>query len=184
MKWETLRSEVLVEDQWIRLRAEACRTPGGARIDPFYIIDYPDWVHVVAVDAQDRVLLVRQWRQGVGMESWELPGGTVDPDDPGPEEAARRELLEETGHAAERLEHFSTLSPNSASQTNRLHAYLAHGARRVAEPKDDPAEELAHEWIALQDVMRRIDSGEFSQSLHVASLLLGLRRLGRLAQAQ
>lgn len=64
--WTADSSRVLVESPWIKLRAERCVTQRGAVLDPFYLLDYPEWVHVAAFDEEDRLLLVRQYRHGAG----------------------------------------------------------------------------------------------------------------------
>ena len=177
LDWTTLESRILVQDEWLTLRADRCMTPGGAEIAPFYVLEYPDWVHIVAVDASQRLLMVRQFRQGIGRATWELPGGTVDAQDESPEAAARRELLEETGYGGGDLQPVVVLSPNPSSQTNLLHTFAMSEPERVAAPKEDPAEELEVAFMDLPTVMKLIRNGEFAQSLHVASLFLGLGKL-------
>ena len=120
---------VLVDSPWIKLRAERCVTQRGAVLDPFYLLDYPEWVHVAAFDEEDRLLLVRQYRHGAGKMSLELPGGVMDPQESDPLVAGARELLEETGHVAATLTHLARLSPNPSSHTNGVHILLATGAR-------------------------------------------------------
>ena len=136
--WATLGSHYVVNDRWLRLRADSCRTADGVAVQPYYVHEYPDWVHVVAFDASMRVLVNRQYRQGFGGICNELPCGGVDPMDASPLEAARRELLEETGHTADRLEHLVSYSPNPATHANRAHCFLALGVRRGADPVDGP----------------------------------------------
>src|SRR5947208_256660 len=86
---------------------------------PHYLIHPPDFASIVALDTQDRLLLVRQFRHGVGAVTLELPSGHVDEGD-SPEETARKELLEETGCEAGTMELLTTLSPSTARFTNRL----------------------------------------------------------------
>ena len=95
----------LVRDRWIHLRAEAWENGAGAVLDPWYMLDWPDWVHVLALTRDDRAVLVRQWRPGLGAASLELPGGAMDPGEEDPVASGRRELLEETGYEAAQVEH-------------------------------------------------------------------------------
>jgi 8-oxo-dGTP pyrophosphatase MutT (NUDIX family) len=108
----------------------------------FYVLDAPNWVNVVAVTDDRRVVLVEQYRQGVERTTIEIPGGMVDPDDASPEAAARRELLEETGFASDRWLHIGTVDPNPAIQSNRCFTFLADSARRISEPTPDGNEEI------------------------------------------
>ncbi|TWF54495.1 NUDIX hydrolase [Neorhizobium alkalisoli] len=96
-KWSVLSSETVVKDRWIDLRAETCVTPSGQEIAPYYVLSYPDWVNIVAITADDEIVLVRQYRHGAADVFTEIPGGAVDAGDPDPVAAAKRELLEETG---------------------------------------------------------------------------------------
>ncbi len=100
--WRIAGSRTIVKDRWTDLRADRCLTPAGTEIAPYYVLSYPDWVHVVAVTADDRMVLVRQYRHAVGETVLELPGGVIDASDRDPEAAARRELAEETGYGLAR----------------------------------------------------------------------------------
>ena len=95
--WDVLESAYLSRKPWLTLRRDRVRLPGGAVIDEYLVLEYPAWVSVVAVTSEGRVVLVRQYRHGLGRAGVELPAGVVEPGDPSPESAARRELREETG---------------------------------------------------------------------------------------
>ena len=99
--WKILRSKYLVQDQWLALRADTCLTAEGVELDPFYIFEKQDWAHVMAFDNEGRVLIVRQYRHGSKTICAELPCGVIDDSDLSPLDAAKRELLEETGCVAE-----------------------------------------------------------------------------------
>ena len=79
MKWQVRRSRYVLEDRWIRVRADDCVTPRGTEISPFYVLEYRDFAQVVATDEEDRVVLVRLYRHGRGEVSLELPGGIMNP---------------------------------------------------------------------------------------------------------
>ena len=110
---------VVLNTPWFRVIS---RQVPGCR-DPHYIIETSDFASIVALNPGGDLLLVRQFRPALGMVTLELPSGHVDPGET-PEEAARKELYEETGHEAESLELVATLSP-SARFTNRLWVFYA-----------------------------------------------------------
>ena len=179
--WRTLSSEPLVHDRWINLRADRCVTPGGREIAPFYVLDYPDWVHVAALTDADELVLVEQYRHGAGVACLELPGGMMDATDADPVAAARRELAEETGFAADQWRAVTSLYPNPATQTNRIHAVLATGCRPVGEPAlEDGEEGLQVRCVPVADILRDLPSGVLQQAMHVGILLLALAAAGRI----
>jgi 8-oxo-dGTP pyrophosphatase MutT (NUDIX family) len=178
--WEVLGSRIVVEDQWIKLRADHCVTQRGAALDPYYVLEYPDWVHVAAFDAQDRLLLVRQYRHGARAFSLELPGGVMDPGESDPLVTSARELREETGYEAERFEHLAALSPNPASNRNTLHIILAENARAAGELKLDASEDIAVEPTPWREAVAMAMAGEMVHSSHVGLLIIALARSGRL----
>jgi 8-oxo-dGTP pyrophosphatase MutT (NUDIX family) len=178
--WRVAGSRLIHADRWIRLRADHCITPEGAVLDPYYVLEYADWVHVVAVTDDDRLVVNHQYRHGAGCVHLELPGGVMDASDAGPVEAGLRELREETGFAARGFRHVTSLSPNSATHTNRIHIVLAEGAYADGVQSLDAGEEIAVELLPLAEIPALIGSGAFLQSSHVASLMLGLQALGRM----
>ncbi|RDJ20998.1 NUDIX hydrolase [Bosea caraganae] len=179
--WQVTSSQTLLKDRWIDLRADRCVTAAGTVIEPYYVLGYPDWVHVVALTDADELVLVRQYRHGAGAMVLELPGGCADAADADMEAAARRELLEETGFGAAEVRHVTTLFPNPATQSNRLHIMLATGLRREAAQSLDPGEDgLTIELLPLAEVLAGLQNGLIGQAMHVAGLLLGLAKAGRL----
>lgn len=105
----------------------------AASTEPFYAIQSADFVVIVAVDARGRLLLVRQFRPVVNRFTLELPAGHVEPGE-SPEEAARKELCEETGYEADTLELLAQLSPSSARFTNQMWIYFAANVRPAVAP--------------------------------------------------
>lgn len=179
--WTVLDSRPLIEDRWIRLRADRLRTADGAVLDPWYVLDYPDWVAAVALTGDDRIVLVRQWRHGAGAWSLELPGGVIDAADADPVAAGRRELLEETGFEAASWRYLHAGYANPAIQTNRLHVVLGTGAREVAAARPEPGESIRVECIPVAEVLAGIGGGMIGQSMHVGAVLTGLAAAGRIS---
>jgi 8-oxo-dGTP pyrophosphatase MutT (NUDIX family) len=110
----------------------------------------------------------------------ELPGGVMDAADDGALAAAARELREETGFAAREFRHITSLSPNSATHTNRIHTVLALGAYVDGTQSLDAGEEIAVELLPLVEIPALIGAGAFLQAAHVASLMVALQTAGRM----
>ncbi len=138
------------------------------------VMDAPEWVNVVPLTGDGRVLLVRQWRFGVARQTLEIPGGMVDEGDP--RAAAARELEEETGHRAGRLEPLGVLHPNPAFLSNRLNVFLATDLQRIGEPVGDGSEEIELETAGLDEIPEMIVDGRISHALVVAAFYLLAQR--------
>ena len=141
-------------------------------------LECPDWVNVVALtraaDEGPRVVLVRQWRFAIAAATLEIPGGMVD-DGESPLQAARRELLEETGYSSESWCSLGTVHPNPAILSNRCHTFLARDAAFRARPTGDGDEEIAVTTRPLTAIPRAIADGEITHSLVIAAFhLLGV----------
>ena len=174
--WRVQTSKTLLQDRWINVRADDCLTPGGHPIAPYYVLTYPDWVHVVALTAARELVLVEQYRHAIAKSVLELPGGVIDPADATPLAAGQRELLEETGHAARAWQHLGALYPNPAIQTNRCHGFLATGCHPVSRTTLEAGEEgMVVRCMPLAEVLARLGDGLLGNAMHVAALLLALQ---------
>jgi ADP-ribose pyrophosphatase len=172
---------------WRRLdavRPERCRVfdldrvrfapPDGREPRSFFVVEAPDWVNVVALTPDRRVVFVRQFRFGIDSITLEIPGGMCDGAED-PREAGRRELLEETGYLSDELVDLGWVHPNPAVQTNRCHTFLARNARKVAEPRPDPDESFEIVTVPIDDVPALVREGAVTHALVVAAFYkLGL----------
>lgn len=174
--WETIASRTILRDQWLTLRADTCRRHDGLIIEPFYVLEKRDFVHVLPVLTDGRLLLVRQWRHGGNTFSLELPGGVLDAGET-PEEGARRELREECGATGGDWSHLKTFFPNPARQTNHFHAFIAHQVTRGAEQQLDASEQIEVHALTLAEVDAAIANGTFNQGNHIAAYLLARPQL-------
>ncbi len=135
----------------------------------FFVLDAPDWINIIPVTAEGNVIFIQQFRHGTGTICLEVPGGMVDPHENAPIEAARREMLEETGFAADELIHLGTVEPNPAFLTNRCHTYLGRNAVYVQPPEFDGAEDIAMLEVPLSQVHDLILAGKITHSLTICA---------------
>ena len=170
-----------MQRRWLTVHEQHIDLPHGGEIEEFHLVETPDWVAVLALEAEGRVVLVDQYRHGAGRTSRELPAGVIEPGE-SPEQAACRELLEETGYEATRCEPLIVVSTEPSRHTNRAHFFFAAGARRVREQRPDACENIAVVLVEQRELAREIDAGRILHGLHVGAILLaahrGLIRLG------
>jgi 8-oxo-dGDP phosphatase len=168
--WQVLTREYVAREPWYTVRVDRVQLPSGTIIPKYWISEYPPWVNVVAVTADDRVVLIRQYRHGVGRVDFEIPAGTTDPDDASLESAARRELLEETGYGGGTWSPLMTLSANPALQNNLTYTFLAEGVSAgTATP--DASEDIRVHLVSLPELESLLENEGFVQALHAAPLL-------------
>lgn len=180
--WRKTGERSLVRDRWIDLRAEAWETGRGASLDPWYMLHWRPWVHVVAITPDDRVVMVRQFRPGAGEALLELPGGIVDEDGEGAVmRAGERELQEETGYTAEDFIPYASPFNDPAHATNRVHFLFARNARPTGAQRLDEAEDIQVETPTIAELLEGLPRGMVAHASHIGTLYLGLLAAGRIA---
>jgi ADP-ribose pyrophosphatase len=162
-----LKTEVAFATPWFELLGKTM----NAEEAPYYSLRLPDYAAVVAVTAEQRILLVRQYRPAVERYTLELPSGLVDPGET-PAEAASRELVEETGYAANAVEVLGPMFPDTGRLANRIWACAAVGVKGVK--GRDPEAGIEAVEYTLPDLWRATAEGEFDHALHVAILLMAV----------
>lgn len=169
-------TEVIHRGAYLELRVETIERADGSRAKR-EIVGHPGAVAILAIDADERVLLVRQWRTAAGRALLEIPAGTLDVDAAGtvedPERAARRELEEETGYRAaswQRLARFWT-APGFA--TELMHLYLATDLAPAHADRLGPDEDerLTLEAIPWPDAVDLVSRGEIADAKSIVGLL-------------
>ncbi|MGE5589003.1 MAG: NUDIX hydrolase [Bacillota bacterium] len=176
--WRREETRTIYQRGPVRFREDACVHLERGNRHCFFVMEFLNWVNVVAVTGDQQVILVRQYRHGIQSQSLEIPGGTLDRADEDPAGAAARELLEETGYRAEVLEPLGRVAANPATQNNYCYFYLARGAVKVSEQHLDPAEDIRVELVPVAQVKQLIAQGEIVHSLGILGLLYALELLG------
>jgi 8-oxo-dGTP pyrophosphatase MutT (NUDIX family) len=155
---------------WLVLRHQRFVLPSGREIADYWISEYPPWVNVVAVTRNDDLVLLRQYRPGIGGVHYELPAGVVEEGET-IEDAARRELREETGYGGGHWRMLSQLSANPALQNNITTTYLAQDVELLGQATPELTEDLRVHLVEPGRVLDLFDHGEMIQALHAAPLL-------------
>lgn len=169
--WKVLTREYLARKFWYTVHVDKVELPTGAIIDEYFVNEYRPWVNVVAVTTDEKIVLIRQYRHGLGQVHFEIPAGTTEDGETSFEDAARRELREETGYGGGRWSPLTTLSANPALQNNLSYAFLAEGVEPLEKAHPDADEDLRVHLVGIDEVERLLDQGAFVQALHAAPLL-------------
>lgn len=173
--WRILSRELLIDRRWLRVYEERAQLSNGHTIEDFHLVETPPWVAVVALTALGELVFVDQYRRGLDGLSRELPAGVIEPGE-APLEAARRELLEETGHTAEEWLPLGTMAPEPSRSTSRAHLFFARGAHRVAAQRLDDSEEVSVHLVPVAEALRGLEEGLVVHGTHIGALLLAERR--------
>lgn len=153
------------------VRFDHMRNPRNGALERMVVLESPDAANVVVIDDQRRILLVRQYRFGIGRYTLELPGGMVEQGEP-QGQAVQRELKEETGIVAADWSFLGKIPSNPVFQDSYIYHWLAQDIQLVAEPDLDAGEEIFLEWVEEAVVHQRLLQGQFEHPHTVNALLL------------
>ena len=159
--WHVLSNTVLLDcSPWLRVYREHVRLPNGHELDDYYRIDMPDWAQIFAVTEDGHVPMVRHYKHGAGVTSLELPAGYLDEGE-APDEAARRELVEETGLVADEWRALGSYFIDGNRGCGATHIFLARGARQVRAPQLEASEIMEQKRLTLAEVRAAWLGGTF-----------------------
>ena len=169
-KWRVLKSTPLLNlGPWLNVRQEVVELPSGTQIPAWFVMDFPNWVNVIAITKDGDFVMIDQYRHALGETHYELVAGVVDEGET-PLQAAMRELSEETGYEGGEWQAFMQLSPNPTNHTNMSYTFLATGVEKVREPHLEPSEDIHVHILTRDEVLQLLTSGEIIQALHAAPL--------------
>ncbi len=168
-KWKVLESKYLFKQPWLTARIDKVELPDG-RVNPmYYVLEYPSWVNIVALTTDGKLIMERQYRHGLGEIRFEIPAGVVEKGED-PMDAAKRELLEETGYTGGDWSLLMVASPNASANTNLNYTYFAKGVHPTGTQHLDPYEELEVHLMTPDQVLDLLQQGEMRQATMIAPL--------------
>ena len=183
LSWEEIRTDHIIQDEWIDFRRSAYRFPDGRVFEPFYSYSRRNYVVIVASDTEGDFLCVQQFRQGIRKVTTEFPAGGIERKD-GKEygirdlseeaaiDAAKRELQEETGYVSDEWKHLLTIPSNATMADNYAYLFAASNCRRISEQALDETEYLHVKKYSAKEIEELISEGNFEQAIHILAWLL------------
>ena len=173
-KWQILNSTMVLNNPWCKVRQDKVELPNGMTIDDYFVNIKPEIALILPITSNQDIVLVRQYRHGVGEILLELPAGAFNPDEESPEAAALRELEEETGYTTDQVTQLGILYDNPVKDSNKIYLFLAENVTKSGQQQLDITEEIEVVLIPVAAVKEKILTGNICVAGTVAAILLGL----------
>ena len=168
-KWTTLDSRYIIQRPWLTARVDRVQLPNGVIHPEHYVLEYPDWVNIIAITRDDQFVMIRQYRHAMDQVLIELCAGVSEKGET-PEQSARRELLEETGYGGGTWTEILTIGQNPSICDNITHCFLAEGVQRLADQALEPTEDIEVLLMSRQQVLDMLRNNQMLQALMAAPL--------------
>lgn len=170
LPWKVLESEYLHKRPWLTVRKEKLQMSNGKVIPEYYVLEYPNWVNIIAITKEGQFILVQQYRPGIGETCFELCAGVCEKEDPSLLASAQRELMEETGYGGGTWSEFMRVAPNASAANNYSWCFIAEGVEKTGDQALDEAEELMVHLLNYEQVRELLSSGQIVQATMAAPL--------------
>ncbi len=176
--WRVTASSYAIDTRFLRLRKDSIELPDGTLIEDYYVRESRGFAIVFAMTPDERVVLVRQYKHGIGRVLLELPAGSIDPGEEALH-AATRELAEETGYEASSVEYVRGFVADPTNSNTIAHLFLARGARRTCEQNLDVTEAIDVELASFDELRAMVRDGTIDCMPHVAAIYAVLDLIDR-----
>ena len=174
--WDMQENNLHADCRIFEVRKQRLKRRSDGLEGEFFVLDTNDWVNVLALTPDDKIILVRQFRYGSKEQSLEPPGGVVERGED-PVVAGLRELQEETGYVGEEPKLLGVVRPNAAILSNRCHVILVRNAQKTAKLNFDQHEELVTELYPVKELKEMVRRGEITHSIGLNSIMMLLLEL-------
>lgn len=170
MRWKVIERKYLYRRPWLTVRQDSLQMPDGTIVPEYYVLEYPDWVNIIAITKEKKFILVKQYRPGIEKTCLELCAGVCEKEDESPLLSAQRELMEETGYGGGKWREFMCISPNASATNNYSYCFIAEEVEELGEQTLDESEELTVHLLSFEELKECLESGSIVQATMAAPL--------------
>ncbi len=169
MRWTLLDSEYIWNKPWLTARKDHVRLPSGVEMNEYYVLEYPEWVNIIAITEDGQFLMEKQYRHARAITAFEIPAGCVEEGETYLQ-AAQRELIEETGYGGGEWSAFMNICPNTSACTNQSHTFVAKGVKKLYEQQLERTEDIKVVLMSPEEVKQLLLNDEIQQALMAVPL--------------
>ena len=170
-EWKTVSNKPIGNFRIFNMREITAKSPRTGKEHPFIVLEGNDWINIIALTPEKKIVLVKQYRFGTSKSELEIPGGIIEHGEE-PMEAGIRELREETGYVGTNPTYLGHIDPNPAFQTNKCHTILIENCEKMDEQQLDPGEDINVQIASMDEVKNLIDNGIIRHSLVISAFRL------------
>jgi len=168
--WKKVGSRPAGDFRIFTIRSDSVVSPRTHNTHDVYVIDCVNWVNVIAITPDQRLVMIEQYRHGTTTVELEIPGGMIDPHDASPEAAGIRELREETGYEGENPRLLGHVFPNPAIMSNTCFTLMLDNCRCLHPVQFDHGEDLATRLVPIANLPELVATGQIKHSLVIVGL--------------
>jgi 8-oxo-dGTP pyrophosphatase MutT (NUDIX family) len=170
LPWKQISSKLIGDFRIFKLRSDVKLSPRTGQKHDFYVLDSVNWVNVIALTPDQKLVMIEQFRHGSNTVELEIPGGMMDPGETNPVTTAVRELREETGYEGENACLLGRIWSNPAILSNKTYTVLIENCRLKHEVEWDQGEDLATKLVPVAEIPKLVADEKIGHSLVVVAL--------------